>query len=182
MQEIQQEPVAIIGMGCRFPGANNPQEFWKLLRAGRSAIQEVPASRWESEKVYDANPTRPGKMVSRWGGFLEHVDQFDAQAFGILPAEALFMDPQQRLLLEVAWEAFEDAGLLFSEVAGSNTSVSIGVGWNDYLRLLTRDWSRIDRSGGSLSSLPESVDGEVRSRACRRGPPSPCARWLSDYF
>jgi acyl transferase domain-containing protein len=145
MQAIQQEPVAIIGIGCRFPGADNPREFWKLLRTGRSAIRQVPADRWDSQRLCDEDSTQPGKIASRWGGFLDQVDQFDPRAFPLLPGEALSLDPQQRLLLEVAWEAFEDAGLLFSEVAGSNTSVSIGVGWGDYLRLLTRNWSRIDR-------------------------------------
>ncbi len=137
------EPIAIIGIGCRFPDANNPQEFWHLLRSGKSAIGEIPADRWNIGTLYDPNSTQPGKMVSRWGGFLHQVDQFDWRAFRIPPREVKYMDPQHRLLLEVAWEALEDAGILFSEVASSQTSVSVGVGWNDYLRLQSQNWSQI---------------------------------------
>ena len=144
MQDIQREPIAIIGMGCRFPQAHNPQEFWALLREGKDAIREVPADRWDVKKLYDPDSTTPGKMMSRWGGFLDQVDQFDWRAFRMLPREATSMDPQHRLLLEVAWEALEDAGLPLEEIAGSRTSVSIGVGWSDYLRLQTRNWSQID--------------------------------------
>lgn len=139
-----QEPIAIIGMGCRFPGAHNPQEFWQLLLSGTDAIREVPLDRWHLDALYDPNPARPGKMMSRWGGFLDHVDEFDWRAFRLLPREAKLMDPQHRLLLEVAWEALEDAGIPFPEIAGSQTSVSIGIGWSDYLRLQSRDWSRLD--------------------------------------
>jgi len=144
MQDVQREPIAIIGMGCRFPQAHNPQEFWALLCEGKDAIREVPADRWDVRKFYDPDSTLPGKMVSRWGGFLDQVDRFDWQAFRMLPREVASMDPQHRLLLEVAWEALEDAGLPLEEIAGSRTSVSIGIGWSDYLRLQTRNWSQID--------------------------------------
>src|SRR5690349_19069788 len=107
MQEVHHEPVAIIGMACRFPQARNLQEFWTLLRDGEEAIREVPADRWDIKKVYDPDSMVPGKMVSRWGGFLDQVDRFDWRAFRILPREATAMDPQHRLLLEVAWEALE---------------------------------------------------------------------------
>jgi amino acid adenylation domain-containing protein len=131
-------------MGCRFPGAQHPQEFWQLLRSGTAAIREVPADRWQLDTLYDPDPAQPGKMTSRWGGFLDHIDEFDWRAFRLLPREARLMDPQHRLLLEVAWEALEDAGLPFPDIAGSRTSVSIGIGWSDYLRLQSRDWSRLD--------------------------------------
>src|ERR1700736_5616644 len=144
MQDIQREPIAIIGMGCRFPMAHNPQEFWTLLREGKDAIREVPADRFDIEKVYGPDQTPPGKTVSRWGGFLDQVDGFDWRAFRLLPREATSMDPQHRLLLEVAWEALEDAGLPLAEGAGSQTSVSIGIGWSDYLRLQARNWSQLD--------------------------------------
>jgi len=144
MQDIQQEPIAIIGMGCRFPQAHNPQEFWAFLCEGKDAIREVPADRWDVKKLYDPDSTVPGKLVSRWGGFLDQVDQFDWRAFRMLPREATSMDPQHRLLLEVAWEALEDAGLPLEKVAGSRTSVSIGISWNDYLRLQARNWSQLD--------------------------------------
>ena len=104
------EPIAIIGIGCRFPGASDPAAFWRLLRDGADAIREVPADRWDQHAFYDPDPATPGKMNTRWGGFLEQVDQFDPHFFGISPREAARMDPQQRLLLEVAWEALEDAG------------------------------------------------------------------------
>jgi amino acid adenylation domain-containing protein len=131
-------------MGCRFPGAHHPQEFWQLLRSGTAAIGEVPAQRWQLDTLYDPDPAQPGKMMSRWGGFLDRIDEFDWRAFRLLPREARLMDPQHRLLLEVAWEAIEDAGLPFPDIAGSRTSVAIGIGWSDYLRLQSRDWSRLD--------------------------------------
>ena len=144
-KSAQQEPIAIVGMGCRFPKAENPQAFWTLLSQGQDAIQEVPASRFDIAKVYDPDASVPGKTVSRWGGFLDQVDQFDRRAFRMLPREAKAMDPQHRLLLlEVAWEALEDAGLPFEQVAGTQTSVSIGIGWDDYLRLHARSWSQMD--------------------------------------
>lgn len=144
MPNIQQDPIAIIGIGCRFPKADNPQEFWKLLREGRNAIREVPAERWNIDDIYDPEPVQPGKTVSRWGGFLDQVDQFDWRAFHMLPREVKHMDPQQRLLLEVAWEALEDAGIPFEQIAGSNTGVSIGISWNDYFHLLTQNRSQLD--------------------------------------
>ncbi|GHO60133.1 hypothetical protein KSB_86080 [Ktedonobacter robiniae] len=144
MQQDRLQPIAIVGIGCRFPQAKNLREFWKLLQQGRSAIREVPHDRWDSASLYDADPTVAGRTTSRWGGFLEQVDQFDWRAFRISPREVKMMDPQQRLLLEVAWEAFEDAGLSMSQIAGSRTSVSIGIGWSDYLRLQSRNWSQID--------------------------------------
>lgn len=144
MNAIRHEPIAIVGIGCRFPGAEHPQAFWELLCAGRHAIREVPAERWDVEALYSADPDLPGKMLSRWGGFIEHVDQFDWRMFRILPREARAIDPQHRLLLEVAWEALEDAGLPLAQVKGSLTSVSIGISWNDYLRLQLRNWSQVN--------------------------------------
>jgi pyochelin synthetase len=144
MQNMQLEPIAIVGIGCRFPGANNPQAFWELLREGREAIREVPPDRWKIDALYDPDPAKPGKMVSRWGGFIDQVDQFDWRTFRMLPREVRYMDPQHRLLLEVTWEALEDAGLPLEQVAGSQTSVSVGIGWSDYLRLQSQDWSQLD--------------------------------------
>ncbi len=123
------EAIAIIGMGCRFPGAKDPQSFWQLLRDGVDAIKEVPPSRWDSSIFSKAEL---GKMYTRWGGFLEQVDQFDPQFFGISPREAEFMDPQQRLLLEVSWEALENAGQVKEQLAGTQTGVFIGISSNDY--------------------------------------------------
>jgi len=126
------EPIAIIGMGCRFPGADNPDEFWNLLSEGRDAIGQIPADRWNIDDYFDPNPDTPGKMFSKNGGFLKSVDQFDPQFFSISPREASKMDPQQRLLLEVTWEALEDAGIPPSNLAGTNTGVFVGISNTDY--------------------------------------------------
>ncbi|MGB7711449.1 MAG: SDR family NAD(P)-dependent oxidoreductase [Microcoleus sp.] len=127
------EPIAIIGMGCRFPGgANSPEAFWKLLRDGVDAITEVPEDRWNLDNFYDAEGTKPGKIRTRWGGFVDKIDEFDAEFFGISPREASSMDPQQRLLLEVAWEALEDGGQVPENLAGSKTGVFIGISASDY--------------------------------------------------
>ena len=129
---MQLEPIAIIGIGCRFPGAQNPQAFWKMIRDGVDKISEVPESRWDAESFYDPDKSKPGKANTRWGGFLDSIDQFDPQFFGIAPKEAVTMDPQQRLLLEVAWETFEDAGQIPEDLKGSKTGVFIGIGTHDY--------------------------------------------------
>src|SRR6266852_6215455 len=104
-------PIAIIGMGCRFPGADSPEALWRLLRDGTNMIRDVPPDRWAIDDYYDPDPAAVGKMYTRVGGFIDRVDGFDAEFFGIAPREAVSMDPQQRLLLEVAWEALENAGL-----------------------------------------------------------------------
>ncbi|GAB4152097.1 MAG: hypothetical protein Fur0021_16560 [Candidatus Promineifilaceae bacterium] len=125
------EPIAIVGIGCRFPSANGPQAFWELLRNGVDAISETPSGRW-SASFYDEDPAAPGKMNTRWGGFLAQIDRFDAAFFKISPVEAVQMDPQQRLLLEVVWESLEDAGIVPSRLAGAPVGVFIGVMSNDY--------------------------------------------------
>ena len=129
------EPIAIIGMACRFPGASDPAAFWRLLHDGVDAVTEVPAERWRLDDYYDPDRSAPGKMSTRWGGFLDQVDRFDAQFFRISRREAAHIDPQQRLLLEVAWEAFADAGQVAERLAGSPTGVFVGIGGDDYGRL-----------------------------------------------
>ncbi|MBE9077338.1 type I polyketide synthase [Romeria aff. gracilis LEGE 07310] len=129
------EPIAITGIGCRFPQAPNPQEFWQLLCNGVDAITKVPADRWEISQLYHPDADVPGKMSSRYGGFLDQVDRFDPHLFGISPREAVSMDPQQRLLMEVAWEALEDGGQVRETLAGSKTGVFIGISTNDYSRV-----------------------------------------------
>ncbi|MDM8557193.1 type I polyketide synthase [Candidatus Parabeggiatoa sp. HSG14] len=129
------EPIAIIGMSGRFPGANDINEFWQLLREGCDAITEVPISRWEMNDFYDPNSDTPGKMNTRWGGFLEQVTDFDAAFFGISPKEADQMDPQQRLLLEVTWEALENANIAPEQLATQQTGVFIGISTDDYAHL-----------------------------------------------
>jgi len=131
------EPVAVIGLGCRFPGgANSPAAFWELLAQGRDAITEIPASRWDVDATYDPDPDAPGKIATRWGGFVDDIDRFDPQFFGITPREANSMDPQQRLMLEVAWEALEDAGYAPTRLAGEPVGVFAGACNSDYAQLL----------------------------------------------
>ena len=124
--------VAIIGIGCRVPGADDPASYWRLLRDGRDMIREVPGDRWDVGAFYDPDASVPGKSVSRFGGFLDQVDRFDPFFFGISPGEAERMDPQQRLLLELAYEAFEDAGYPMPRLAGSRTGVFVGISINEY--------------------------------------------------
>ncbi|MEK7327740.1 MAG: polyketide synthase, partial [Chloroflexota bacterium] len=134
------EPIAIVGLGLRFPGdANDSESFWRLLRDGVDAIAEVPADRWDINAYYDPDPDAPGKMSSRWGGFVKRVAEFDAQFFGIAPREAASMDPQQRLLLEVAWEALEHAGIAPDKLSGSRTGVFVGINTNDYSQLFLQN-------------------------------------------
>ncbi len=136
VESASHEPLAIIGMGFRFPGgAIDSTSYWNLLYDGVDAITEVPADRWDADQFYDPDPEAVGKMYTRWGGFLNDVDQFDPQFFGISPREAQSMDPQQRLLLETTWEALENAGQATSKLAGSQTGVFIGILGSDYANL-----------------------------------------------
>ena len=106
------EPIAVVGIGCRLPGGVvGPESYWKFLTAGTDAIGEIPADRWNADEYYDPDTFAPGRLASKWGGFVDDVAGFDAEFFGISPREAEAMDPQQRLLLEVAHEALEDAGI-----------------------------------------------------------------------
>ncbi len=135
-ERARREPIAIVGLGCRYPGAPDPGAFWDLLRDGRDAVAEVPADRWDVDAFYDPDPATPGKSTTRRGGFLDQVDQFDAKFFGIAPREAVTLDPQQRLLLEVAWETLEDAGIPPDRLSGSSTGVYVGITTTDYARYL----------------------------------------------
>ncbi len=119
------EPIAIIGIGCRFPGAGGPAAFWELLRTGSEAIGEVPDARWTTQDLH-------GLDFPRRSGFLKSIDRFDAAFFRIAPREAIFLDPQQRMLLEVAWEALEDGGQVPERLAGTPVGVFIGISTNDY--------------------------------------------------
>ena len=131
--EITVEPIALVGIGCRFPGgADTPERFWNLLRDGVDAVSAVPANRWDRDALYDPDPDAPGKMYLREGAFLEDVETFDAAFFGISPREAVRLDPQQRLMLEVGWEALENAGIAPDSLQDSLTGVFVGVMNGDY--------------------------------------------------
>ncbi|MBD2103367.1 type I polyketide synthase [Leptolyngbya sp. FACHB-261] len=147
------EPIAVIGLGCRFPGAKDPESFWQLLRDGVDAITEVPKERWDIDAYYDPAPGTPGKMSTRWGGFIERVDQFEPSFFGISPREVERMDPQQRLVLEVAWEALENAGLAPDKIAGTPAGVFMAIGNYDYCRLLTQDLNLVNAYDGTGNTL-----------------------------
>jgi phthiocerol/phenolphthiocerol synthesis type-I polyketide synthase B len=138
-------PIAIVGIGCRFPGGvTDPEGFWRLLRDGGNAITEIPRDRIDLERWFDARPATPGRMMTRWGGFLDHLQDFDAGFFGISPREAERMDPQQRLLLETAWEALEDAGQDVSRLDGTRTGVFVGQWLSDFEARLFADPEGVD--------------------------------------
>jgi thioester reductase-like protein len=133
LEAAQAQPIAVIGLGCRFPGgADSPDAFWRLLRDGGDAVGKVPADRWDVEAFYDGDRDAPGKMYTRHGAFLDRLDEFDPIFFGISPREAEHLDPQQRLLLEVTWETLEDAALPADSLRGSRTGVFVGSMSNDY--------------------------------------------------
>jgi len=142
------EPIAIIGLSCRFPQASNPQAFWDLLRNGVDAVTEVPSDRWDVDAFHSENPD-PGKVTTRFGAFLDNVDLFDPAFFGISPREATRMDPQQRLLLEVSWEALENAFIPPHTLAGTRTGVFIGISSYDYSRLQFDNHEMIDAYAGT---------------------------------
>jgi len=168
----RREPVAVVGIGCRFPGgADDPESFWRLLESGVDAITEVPPDRWDVDAYFDPDPDAPGKMSTRYGGFLADVGGFDPDFFGIAHREALSMDPQQRLLLEVSWEALEHAGVAPSRLNGAAVGVFVGIGSFDYAQLHARtgDVSRIDAylATGSAHSV---ASGRLSYLLGLRGP------------
>jgi acyl transferase domain-containing protein/pimeloyl-ACP methyl ester carboxylesterase/acyl carrier protein len=173
LEHAGSEPLAIIGVACRFPGnATTPDAYWQLLRSGTDAISEVPADRWDINSLYDADPGAPGKMITRWGGFLPQVDQFDPQFFGISPREAQSMDPQQRLVLEVSWEALERAGIAADKLSGSKTGVFLGAGNSDYSLLAIKSPDSLPAAGlhrvtGSAINI---IAGRVSYTLGLRGP------------
>ena len=145
LEAAAREPIAIVGMGMRFPGGvNDAGSFWELLRTGKDAVTEIPADRWKMDDFFAEDPGAPGRMYTRHGGFLQNIDLFDAPFFGISRREAASMDPQQRILLETAWEALEDAGQNPLGLTGSQTGVFVAISNSDYARLVFQDVSDID--------------------------------------
>ena len=139
------EPIAIVGMACRFPGnVKDPDSLWELLLSGRDAVGEVPADRWSVDGWYDPDPATPGRTSTRWGGFIDQVGGFDAPFFDISPAEADRMDPQQRLALEVAYEAFESSGVPTTRLRGTEGGVYFASYHSDYAMLQYSDLESVN--------------------------------------
>ncbi|MFA7238788.1 MAG: type I polyketide synthase [Sulfuricellaceae bacterium] len=156
LERERREPIAIIGMACRFPGgADSPEAYWELLSGGRDATGEVPAARWDVNAYYDPDPSAPGKTYTRRGGFLSEVDRFDPHMFGISPREAASIDPQHRLVLELAWEALENANISADRLYNSNTGVYVGISNTEYGAhlLWSGDPTRINAYAGTGGSL-----------------------------
>jgi acyl transferase domain-containing protein len=157
------EPIALIGMGCRYPGdVRTPEEFWELLNSGRDVLREIPKERWDVDAYYDPEGPVPGKMYVRHGHFLDDIDQFDPQFFGLSPREADSLDPQQRLVMEISWETLEHAGIAPSSLKGGKTGVFVGQYWDDYSmqRIYGTDNREIDRYA-QLSGLRGLTAGRI---------------------
>jgi len=152
-ERARHEGIAIVGIGCRFPGgAVDPAGYWRVLSEGMDTIAEVPSDRWNADSLYHPDPDQPGKVYTRSGGFLRDIDQFAPRFFGISPREASRMDPQHRLLLEVAWEAMERSGRSPSTLSGSRTGVFIGMMGQDYTQIATQSPEVIDAHTGAGNS------------------------------
>ncbi|MFC4891406.1 polyketide synthase [Streptomyces beijiangensis] len=159
---VPDEPIAIVGLGCRMPGGvEDPESFWELMRDGVDATGDFPAARADASLLYDPDPEAPGKAYVVRGGFLDEVDRFEPAVFGISPREASGMDPQQRLILQVTWEALERAGYAPESLEGSQTGVFLGVSTTDYVRARQEIGDIRDVDGYQLIGEPSFIAGRL---------------------
>ncbi len=170
LERLRDEPVAIVGMGLRFPGgASGADSFWKVLSQGIDTVTEIPSSRWAVDRYYEADPDAPGKMTTRYGAFIEDPSMFDAAFFGISPREAVSLDPQHRLALEVAWEALEDAGYNPGGIRGSDTGVFLALSNSDYNRMVFACIEAVD-AYSSTGNIPSVAAGRISFTLGLEGP------------
>jgi acyl transferase domain-containing protein len=161
-ERCSRDPIAIIGIGCRFPGGvQNPTDYWRMLRDGVDCISEIPKDRWDIDEFYRPDQGIRGMSYAKRGGFVDGIDLFEPEVFGISPREAPYIDPQQRLLLEAVWEALEDAGLPLADLDGSPTGVYVGISTDDYAHLQASADDRPEMS-------PHSMTGGAFSIAANR--------------
>jgi acyl transferase domain-containing protein/NAD(P)-dependent dehydrogenase (short-subunit alcohol dehydrogenase family)/acyl carrier protein len=165
------EPIAIIGMGCRFPGAPSPEAYWQLLTSGGDALRFTPPERWSLNRFHDPDVRIPGKVITRRGGYLEQIDRFDARFFGISPREANCLDPQQRLLLELSWETLEDAGIVPATLAGGNVGVFVGAFTMDYMLMQLNTENRaLIQTHTATGSMMTMISNRISYAFDFRGP------------
>ena len=144
-QGSARQPLALVGIGCRFPGGvRDAESFWRMLLAGESGVSLVPDDRWNWRRYFHPDPAAPNRITSRRGGFVDGLKLFDAAFWGISPREARRMDPQQRWLLEAAWEALEDAGAPPERLRGADVGVYVGISTHDYSNVQSVDASSIE--------------------------------------
>ena len=164
------DPICVVGVGLRLPGGvTDLASFRELLFDGVDAISEVPASRWAIDDWYDPDPSAPGKMITRYGGFVDDIESFEAGFFGISPREAASIDPQERLFLETSWEALESAGITKDELSGSMTGVFLGLTGNDYQARLFRHADKID-SYALMGTAHSAIAGRLSYWLGLQGP------------
>jgi acyl transferase domain-containing protein len=169
-EELMQEPIAIVGIGCRVPGgAKDWRGYGDFLAEGRLGISETPKNRWNNDIFYSATPGQPSRAVTKWGGYVDDLAEFDAAFFGISPREAESMDPQQRVMLHVVWEALEDAGLRADRLAGTRTAVYVGASVNDYSQVLRLRRAVVDPHAGTGNAMA-IIANRISHRLDLRGP------------
>ncbi len=164
------EPIAIIGLACRFPGARDADAFWELMSGGVDMIREIPGDRYDINEFYDPDPDAAGKIYTRHGGFLDGIDGFDPEFFGISPREAMWIDPQQRLVLETSWEALEHAGYAPAVLRGTKSGVYVGVGANEYSYVLSNSTMQDIEAQFATGNASSVIAGRVAFALGLEGP------------